>query len=616
MKAINKPFASETTNKITLSESEIEKGIEYKGSIVSNQLNGVVHWITDNLRYMQSSGGYYLHDKEYHKNDICVILHKVEDNIQLKYFLCLSNETIKGITPIENASIDDTNKDYAIYVGGRVNNLYWLHINSSIASGVSKTIINIDTNKRYLIAKYPTISKMDTNIRNLNAKINFIVSTNKGVLNFTLNLNGAAYLFNGVKFINNVWELELPNIYFANVSCSNITKFQENNSDLLDLMPYGMRLELGLNKATNSYGIYARFTTDTQIAMCDIVENTGLEITLDTLDIANYTPYFIIPIRNGGGSEIYSQVGLLREFTQELTLIQRYNYGLLKIGKAFTLENDNLINYAWLIKKRGNAEFKDIEDCLFKVAREDNVGTLETINTNLNANLSGLTMKANGTPPIWYYPNSLDVKQSTILRGIHGLSVVFTGGNDGSVVFENERNHRNLEAINLNKLSFNTKDIYINNDNEKSKIYSEMYNRNYNEQSEQEKSRFDSYYNGSFGIGLNYYLYQTTAGKCNNAPNYYNSYINLIKVNPTFLLNDGAGHNPIPFSTFQYKNPTTTYDFNHSNNLSQAYIETTYSVRDKVTKTQTPAIVLEYEAGDVNTKNFNNLVVSNYIQAF
>lgn len=69
-------FASETSNKLNLTDSQIANGIQYQGSVVSNQLNAIANRTDSMIDDLQRSVAFYNNQKQYKKNNLCKLLVK------------------------------------------------------------------------------------------------------------------------------------------------------------------------------------------------------------------------------------------------------------------------------------------------------------------------------------------------------------------------------------------------------------------------------------------------------------------------------------------------------------------------------------------------------------
>lgn len=133
-KTINMIWAALTTNKQTFSEQEIGAGINYKGPVVSNQLNGIATDLYQMLDFEQRTGGFYNPLKKYKTDNIVTILREdVGIGKRIEYFRCKipEGDEIVGEHPYIQGQYDD-NGDIPIMKGGFVNADKWERMNFEV----------------------------------------------------------------------------------------------------------------------------------------------------------------------------------------------------------------------------------------------------------------------------------------------------------------------------------------------------------------------------------------------------------------------------------------------------------------------------------------------------
>ena len=98
-------FASNTNNKIKLTESKIANGIQYKGAVVSNELNGIANRADIMIDDLQRTTAFYNNMKQYKKNDLCKLLIKY-NGVYGIVALIYNNIMIGNVSPfIENENV-------------------------------------------------------------------------------------------------------------------------------------------------------------------------------------------------------------------------------------------------------------------------------------------------------------------------------------------------------------------------------------------------------------------------------------------------------------------------------------------------------------------------------
>lgn len=175
---INTAWAELSTNKISFTEDEVSQGIIYKGPIVSAQLNGVVYDIYKMLDLVQRTGGLYLSNKTYYKDNIVSILvYRTDEIPELEFYRCKS-ESPDGITnnpPLVEGTYNE-DAQIPVFQGGSVNIAYWEACSGRAVEGAYNTIRTIfDTSKKIKLITIPTLTEINGLIKELDANLTGVI---------------------------------------------------------------------------------------------------------------------------------------------------------------------------------------------------------------------------------------------------------------------------------------------------------------------------------------------------------------------------------------------------------------------------------------------------------
>lgn len=136
----NVTFADETPNIIEKTTQETEQGILYQSFVVSNEMNGILNAISNNVRNLQLTGGYYTPEQAYYSGMVCSVV--MEENAQfggsVKYFECINDENGRGIidqAPLLTQNFRD-NGGVRTYIAteAQVNKTYWKMLSGAEAA--------------------------------------------------------------------------------------------------------------------------------------------------------------------------------------------------------------------------------------------------------------------------------------------------------------------------------------------------------------------------------------------------------------------------------------------------------------------------------------------------
>lgn len=126
----NQPWAGDTPNKIVYNEQDLSQGIKFKSNIVSNQLNTALNDLSENMRFMQCSGGVYIQNMRYYRGHI-VALHVITNDrygIGVRFFQCINDNNGVGIVnefPYLNVTNTTDGNGLKIYSANGINTTYW-----------------------------------------------------------------------------------------------------------------------------------------------------------------------------------------------------------------------------------------------------------------------------------------------------------------------------------------------------------------------------------------------------------------------------------------------------------------------------------------------------------
>lgn len=127
-KPIQNIWASNTTN-IEPSSTADNQGILYGADIVSNQLNGALNTLSNQVAFTQYNGGQYSADLTYNVGNVVSVYYRKSNgmNYSQALFKCVNDNGgngIKGVAPINNGT--NNNENGITYItGGSINTANW-----------------------------------------------------------------------------------------------------------------------------------------------------------------------------------------------------------------------------------------------------------------------------------------------------------------------------------------------------------------------------------------------------------------------------------------------------------------------------------------------------------
>lgn len=136
----NVTFADETPNIIEKTPQETEQGILYQSFVVSNEMNGILNAISNNVRNLQLTGGYYTAGQCYYEGQICCAV--VEENAQfggsVRFFECINDDGGRGIIdqPLFKTAQYRDNGGVRTYLATEadINTTYWKMLSGAEAA--------------------------------------------------------------------------------------------------------------------------------------------------------------------------------------------------------------------------------------------------------------------------------------------------------------------------------------------------------------------------------------------------------------------------------------------------------------------------------------------------
>lgn len=220
-KPIQNIWASNTTN-IEPSSTADNQGILYGADIVSNQLNGALNTLSNQVAFNQYNGGQYSADLTYNVGNVVSVYYRQSNGINYSkaLFKCINDNGgngIKGVSPINNGTTNNEN-GITYITGGSINTTNWqaLQVPSNAYTYHSRNQFNITP-----AALYPNM--------------NFFMQA-YGINNFALN---QAYAFsmplqnpigNAIAVITEKVRFKWVNSNLAKMfSSANFTNFSKNN---------------------------------------------------------------------------------------------------------------------------------------------------------------------------------------------------------------------------------------------------------------------------------------------------------------------------------------------------------------------------------------------------
>ena len=162
----NKNIAEDTSNILLPDTGAVANGIGFKSNINSNSLNGYFNLLSENIQYLQFTGGLYSDDGDYHEGSIASLVIKKGNDYSINQFRRNSNNSkvLNNNPPIKDANILTVN-GIDIYEGGTFND-DWDKMSAEYSiEAIANTVMGRD-NEGASNVKMPADVQDDTVINN------------------------------------------------------------------------------------------------------------------------------------------------------------------------------------------------------------------------------------------------------------------------------------------------------------------------------------------------------------------------------------------------------------------------------------------------------------------
>lgn len=397
---LNDKWSEQSSNRIDFNTTEFQQGINYKGSVVSNQLNGISFILSQLLQFNQNTGGYYNPSVKYRKGNFVSIIHKGQDHQrQLETYICINDDMgnldgslgIVAKPPVLNAITSDES-GLTIYTGGNVNNAYWKRVDVGGSAKINEQKLTLPTAKKsgnpflYIteLVRLPdlTYDSTDEFIKEIKSKL--YVTTKLGTKSYTVELNlFGKYIRDDDKkaYIKpcDHWNMPVPDVSFgeciwrdtANDATSNsyqptygldycnVLSANQNPSitQLLrgEVTPYGFNVIIGYTTGAGgvrSWGVYLGFMEGNSVTLSG---ESSVDVSINSeVQYSNITVMNIIPVRPHGGANGYSKLGELREYDDHANTMRKvmlhYSKGEIELQGAASY-GDKAYGAYWLMSR-------------------------------------------------------------------------------------------------------------------------------------------------------------------------------------------------------------------------------------------------------------------------
>lgn len=344
-KTINNIWAGLSTNKSNFSEAEIGQGILYKGSVVSNQLNGVCNSVYQMLDLIQRTGGLYNSNKTYFYNNVVSIIRANGTTPpHLEYYRCVSNNE-SGVRGLSNAPIlegtYDEFADIPIFQGGVLNAALWEAADPSGLTAIYQTKTDFDTSKIIKLFNLQELMSLDKYSHRVRGEFQMTIFYDSGadmpdvvedmrVTTFIIKLYGlySKHPDGAISVLPNRLSIPAPEMEFLEVR-TNVTDYGEEN-DFKSLSPFGVRFEYNNDLSSSAdTSIYMRVRRGVKRIVID-GESESINVTLNQ-EVEPLTNYLVIPVRERGIFEDFANLGDVVFRDYELPVEMQYFQGLFKL---------------------------------------------------------------------------------------------------------------------------------------------------------------------------------------------------------------------------------------------------------------------------------------------
>ena len=408
---LNYNWAESTTNKLSFTQTEVAAGINYKGSIVSNQLNGVSYLLSRILQFSQAANGYYQATMVYHKGNFVSIVHSGLDHpMQVETYSCINDNNGEGISnkpPVEGATITDVN-GVPHYSYGIVNSTYWKRIDVGASNtitpislkDVSKMSENDTNNFCALLMSVPDINydvegTTPERTKQINASLRLTCKLGDKASTVSFRIKGNYLRKDDGTYIkpNDYFNMPVPDIYIDDVTLynsdnssyesasyvpstipqiTNRANIQSSNSspskDQLmtgAVTPYGFNFVVGYTAdvaGKRNWGIYVVSKESTEF---ELEGESTIAVTLTQISDVNLNVINVIPVRPNGGANSYGQLLELVEYDENsanfLNPLLFFSRGQVELRAAATISMTKFNCYKILARMQtlGSAQLKE-----------------------------------------------------------------------------------------------------------------------------------------------------------------------------------------------------------------------------------------------------------------
>lgn len=335
---INNLWAGLSTNRLTFSEEEVGAGILYKGSVVSNQLNGIAYNLYEMVDFIQRTGGLYNSKKVYKLDNIVSIIRKdLSGPVRVEQYRCIS--TLEGgivnTPPILRAVYDEKAK-IPMFQGGVVDTANWVRCDVVGYGEIyqERTSFGNTDIKLFSVAIPPAIDSPNVKIE---GKYSMVVYFEDKVSSFDISLEGSftKTLGDEVILLPNRLGINAPEISFSNYR-SNVTDYGEEG-DFHKLMPCGIRFQY--SEKSGETGIFLRVRDGVRKI---VISGSGSYVDVNlNRDIEKIENYIVLPVRTGGGFGDFDAIGMIEQRDYNLPIEMQYKMGLFKLGASTTFNDED-----------------------------------------------------------------------------------------------------------------------------------------------------------------------------------------------------------------------------------------------------------------------------------
>lgn len=171
----NVTFADETPNIIEKTTQETEQGILYQSFVVSNEMNGILNAISNNVRNLQLTGGYFTPGQCYYKGQFCcaIVIENEQFGGSVKFFECINDDGGRGIIDqplFRTAQFIDTSGVRAYKATeADVNTTYWKMLSGAEAALKKFVEDEINNMKKWVQGE---IASLKTEMNNFKSQVN------------------------------------------------------------------------------------------------------------------------------------------------------------------------------------------------------------------------------------------------------------------------------------------------------------------------------------------------------------------------------------------------------------------------------------------------------------